>query len=87
MLPDDRDAGYLWDMVDAARAVADFTSAVRLGAYTRDRKLRMAVERGVEIIGEAGRTLTPSNRRPQKSAGLWAFGELRKSNAGQPEEV
>lgn len=62
MLPDDRDAGYLWDMIDAARAVADFPSPVTLGEYTRDRKLRMAVERGVEIIGEAGRSLTLSNR-------------------------
>ena len=26
MSPDDRDAGYLWDMLDAARAVEDLIS-------------------------------------------------------------
>lgn len=62
MLPDDRDAGYLWDMIDSARAVGDFTSSVNFGEYARDRKLRMAVKRGVEIIGEAARRISDSFR-------------------------
>ena len=62
MLPDDRDAGYLWDMLDAARAVEDFTSSVKFGEYLQDRKLRMAVERAVEIIGEAARRVSDGFR-------------------------
>jgi len=55
MPPDERDSAYLWDMLDAARAVEEFTSSAKFGKYLQDRKLRMAVERAVEIIGEASR--------------------------------
>jgi uncharacterized protein with HEPN domain len=59
MRPEDRDAGYLWDMLDAARAIRDFTIDVTLDAYLRDRKLQLAVERAIEIIGEAARLMSP----------------------------
>ena len=62
MLPDDRDAAHLWDMLDAARAVEEFTSPVKFGQYLEDRKLRMAVERAVEIIGEAARRVSDDFR-------------------------
>jgi len=62
MLPDDRDAAHLWDMLDAARAVEEFTSPVKFGQYLEDRKLRMAVERAVEIIGEAARRVSDGFR-------------------------
>ena len=62
MLPDDRDAAYLWDMLDAARAVEEFTSSVKFGHYLQDRKLQMAVERAVEIIGEAARRVSEGHR-------------------------
>ena len=62
MLPDDRDAAYLWDMLDAARAVEEFISPVKFGQYLQDRKLRMAVERAVEIVGEAARRVSDGLR-------------------------
>jgi len=62
MLPDDRDAAYLWDMLDAARAVEEFTSPVKFEQYLQDRKVRMAVERAVEIIGEAARRVSDGFR-------------------------
>jgi len=58
MLPDERDAAYLWDMLDAARTVREFTANVGLDAYLEDRKLQLAVERGLEIIGEAARRVS-----------------------------
>lgn len=58
MRPEDRDAGYLWDMLDAATTVADFMSGVRAADYVRDRKLQLAVERAIEIIGEAARRVS-----------------------------
>ena len=39
MRPEDRDGGYLWDMLDAAASVAEFVSGVRAADYLRDRKL------------------------------------------------
>ena len=60
MRPEDRDAGYVWDMLDAARTIRDFTVNVALDEYLRDRKLQLAVERAVEIIGEAARLVSPA---------------------------
>jgi len=58
MQTDDRDAGYLWDIVDAARAVQGFVVGVSFEGYLGSRMLQAAVERNVEIIGEAARKLS-----------------------------
>ncbi|MDI6770825.1 MAG: DUF86 domain-containing protein [Anaerolineales bacterium] len=58
MQPDERDAGYLWDMLDSARAVQQFISGVRFQEFLGDRKLQLAIERCVEIIGEASRRVS-----------------------------
>jgi uncharacterized protein with HEPN domain len=60
MRPEDRDPGYVWDMLDAARTIQDFTADVTLEAYLLDRKLQLAVERAIEIIGEAARLVSPT---------------------------
>jgi uncharacterized protein with HEPN domain len=49
------DRFYLWDMLTAARAVVDFTCGHTLAEYEADLLLRSAVERQIEIIGEAAR--------------------------------
>ena len=53
MLPEKADAAYLWDMLDAARAIKEFVAGKTLHDYQKSRMLRGAVERHVEIIGEA----------------------------------
>ncbi len=58
MQPDTADAAYLWDMLDAAKAVRDFVAARTFHDYLKDRMLRGAVERHVEIIGEAARRVS-----------------------------
>ena len=55
MPPEKSDAAWLWDMLDAAQAVVDFVRDKSFNDYTRDRMLRGAVERHIEIIGEAAR--------------------------------
>ena len=62
MRPEERDAAYVWDIVDAARTIQQFTNGVRADDYLRDRKLQLAVERTLEIIGEAARRLSDSFR-------------------------
>lgn len=49
-----RDPAYLWDMLDAASALSTFVDGRTFGEYQADRMLRNAVERNIEIIGEAG---------------------------------
>ena len=58
MQPDKRDPAYLWDMLDAAQTVCEFTAGVSYEEYLRDRKLQLAVERSIEIIGEAARRVS-----------------------------
>jgi len=60
MQREDRDPGYVWDMLDAARTIRTFTIDVTLDAYLGDRKLQLAVERAIEIIGEAARLVSPT---------------------------
>lgn len=62
MQPDKNDASYLWDMLDAAKAVREFVSGRRFYDYEGDRMLRGAVERHVEIIGEAANKVSRAFR-------------------------
>jgi len=58
MDPDERDAGYLLDMLEHARGVVRAVQGRTLEEYLHDADLRMAVERRVEIIGEAARRVS-----------------------------
>ena len=57
MQPDQRDAAYLWDMLDAARNAIEFTRDKTLADFLGD---RIAVERAVEIVGEVANRLSPA---------------------------
>lgn len=62
MQPEERDVAYLWDMLDAARTVREFVAGANFHQYMQDRKLQLAVERAVEIIGEAARRVSEACR-------------------------
>jgi uncharacterized protein with HEPN domain len=63
MQPDERDAGYMWDMLDSARTIHDFVTGISSHQYLQDKKLQLAVERGIEIIGEAARHVSETFRQ------------------------
>jgi len=54
------DFALLYDMLDSARAVKDMMVGITLENYTNDRRTRRAVEREIEIIGEAARKVSDS---------------------------
>jgi uncharacterized protein with HEPN domain len=58
MPPEDRDPAYLWDMLEAAREVQRFIAAVRLEEYMQDPLRQRAIERAIEILGEAARNVS-----------------------------
>lgn len=60
MRPNDRDAAYLWDMLQACRDIAEFAGDVNMEAFLADRKLLLALERCLEIIGEAAERVSES---------------------------
>lgn len=44
---------FLWDVRDAATAIADFTAGLDVQAYVANAMAQAAVERKFEVIGEA----------------------------------
>lgn len=56
---DDRhDPAYLWDMLDAAKAIAVFISNRTFHDFQTYRMLRNAVERNIELIVEAANRIS-----------------------------
>jgi uncharacterized protein with HEPN domain len=45
--------GYLWDVSEAARAIAQFVEGIDAVTYTESELIHSAVERKFEIFGEA----------------------------------
>ena len=59
MRPEKSDYKLVWDMLEAARTVVELTGELDLAAYERNKTIRLAVERSIEIIGEAARHRSP----------------------------
>ena len=58
MRPEDRDLAYLWDMREAAKEVMEFVQDVSYERFASEKVLRYAVERQIEVIGEAARRVS-----------------------------
>ena len=62
MRPEERDPAHLWDMIEAARAIVDFTKDLTLEEFLAAGRggeiTRLAVERELEILGEAARRVS-----------------------------
>ncbi len=57
---EDRDPAYLWDMLEAARTLSELPAGLSVATYLADRKTQLAVERAIEILGEAARRVSPT---------------------------
>ena len=68
MQPEQRDAGYLWDMLDAARTVEQLSSNQDFTQYSNDRRTQLAIERSLEIIGEAASKVSTSFRNAKNNS-------------------
>ena len=58
MQPSNRDAGYLWDMLQAAHRIQTFTAGMSNDNYLTNVLVQSAVERQFEILGEAARRIS-----------------------------
>lgn len=56
------DAAAIWDMLEAAKDVVAFVTGRTLEQYSADRMLQAAIERKIEIIGEAARNISDTFR-------------------------
>ncbi len=64
-----RDPGSLWDMVNAIRRIQDFTTNLTYEAYLDSVLIQSAVERQLEILGEAARRLSDEFRQAHPEIG------------------
>jgi uncharacterized protein with HEPN domain len=60
MQSSDRDNASLWDMVEAIKLIQEFVTPLTYEEYLASRRDQMAVERGLEILGEAARRVSDS---------------------------
>lgn len=58
----ERDWGYLWDILDAARLAVSYVEGVSKKAFLQDTQLQDSVIRRIEIIGEAARRVSPDTK-------------------------
>ena len=63
MQPDEFDAAYVLDMLNAAERLMGFMAGKTREQFELDEMLRAAVERKTEIIGEAARRLSRSFKK------------------------
>lgn len=62
MKPLERDAAHLWDMLDAARQVIAFSAGLTADQLQADKRTAYAIERALEIVGEAARRVSQHTR-------------------------
>ena len=58
MPPDSRDAAHLWDMLAAACEAGVVVAGITLEAFLEDRIRLRALERMLELLGEAARRVS-----------------------------
>jgi uncharacterized protein with HEPN domain len=62
MSPEECDPAYLWDMLDAAQSGIDMISGRSSEDFAADHTAKLAMERTMEIIGEAARRVSQTTR-------------------------
>lgn len=60
--PEDRDPAYIWDMLEASREISNYITGMRFNDYEQNTMVQAAVERKLEIIGEAAGRVSDSLR-------------------------
>lgn len=66
MQVNNRDASSLWDMVNAIHRIQEFTTNLTYEAYLNSVLIQSAVERQLEILGEAARRLSDELRQAHR---------------------
>ena len=62
MRPDEGDLAYVWDMRRFALEVQDLVAGVTYDRFAREWQLRRAIERSIEIVGEAANRVSQEYR-------------------------
>ena len=82
-----RDDAYLWDMLDAAREAREMASGLSYDELMSQRLVRLALERVLEIMGEAARNVSPRRRDRHATIPWWGIIGLRNAIAHEYGEI
>ncbi len=58
MRPESRDTAWLWDMLETCREISEMLAENDLPAFLENRILVRAIERNIELLGEAARRIS-----------------------------
>jgi uncharacterized protein with HEPN domain len=87
MVPEDRDAALIYDLITAAREIEQFVTNVEYRRFETDKMLRYAVERQLIVIGEAARRLSENFRKATPAIPWTAIIGLRNILAHEYGEI
>lgn len=87
MLPEKKDRAWLWDMLEAARSVCKFSEGLSCDDFLGDERTQAAVERKVEIIGEAARRISDEFKAAYPQIEWRSIVGLRNILAHQYDEI
>lgn len=87
MQANNRDAGSLWDMLQAIDRIQEFTADLSYEAYLDSILVQSAVERQFGILGEAARRLSDEFRQSQPNIDWRRIIGLRNILAHQYDEI
>lgn len=87
MLPEDRDAALILDIIYAARDIEGFVTGINLVDFESDKMLRFAVERQLLVIGEAAKHLSEDFKKNVPSIPWSAIIGLRNILAHEYGEI
>ena len=69
MKPEDRDLGILWDMREFARMAHGLVRRIGFARLERDSMRRLALERALELLGEAAKRVSAPLQRAHPGIG------------------
>jgi uncharacterized protein with HEPN domain len=58
MSPEEKDPAYLWDMIEASQSIQEILINKTYNDFVNDKIVKLAIERLIEIIGEAARKIS-----------------------------
>jgi uncharacterized protein with HEPN domain len=87
MVPEDRDAALIYDLINAACEIEQFIANVEYCRFEADKMLRYAVERQLIVIGEAARRLSENFRKANPAIPWTAIIGLRNILAHEYGEI
>lgn len=82
-----RDAGYIWDMLEAARGIMRCTEGLDIATYSSSELNRLATERLFTVLGEASRRVSDELKQANPNIPWQLLTDMRNVLAHEYDKV